>query len=194
MNECIFYGTVYNPPRTRWDSVNPGNYFVKFSLALRSRSKGRWYVDYIDIFAFMRKADIIIEKLSKGSKVCCVCYVRTKFKKLDDGTWQKQVFFVLRRIYFIRDTYKKRDEYFDNAAENVFTGELGRILVDCNDDPNDSTASEADRKELINAEANLFMAKTGLLGEANKDSAAAFDEISAMIDTLEREAGGGSIV
>lgn len=192
MNECIFYGTVFNPPTARMDTVIAGRYFVKFVLCLRSYAHGKWHFDYIDLFAFMWRADLVLQRLKKGSKVCCVCYCRTKLKKLDDGTFRKQVFFVISRIYFIRDTYKKRDEYFDEAEENVFVGELGKIFIDCSDE-NDATASEEDRKELISAEASMFMVKNGLLPEAEESNSTEFDEISNMIDTLEKEAGGSIV-
>lgn len=155
------------PSKKRYDKVHPDRYYNVITLRIVSRlQSGDYRQDFFRLFAFGRMADIVEEKVHKGTKICVRCFAREFHERnFRSGGFTSRIAFILRELDVI--SYVDKPEYFEDYDENVFTQGLEETL-------------------------ESYLPGTSKISQTLSAKAASsldFDEIDKMMDMLNADSG-----
>ena len=103
MNECFFIGRLTKDPDF---SVNGENMRCTFTLAIQ-RDRDRENADFINITAFNRLAEIVLNNCKKGSKIMVNANVHNNNYTSKEGTQVYGFDFVAQKIEFLEPKNKE---------------------------------------------------------------------------------------
>lgn len=107
MNNCSFIGRIANQPELRFTPGN-GMAVLKFSLAVNRKFK-KDEVDFINIVAFNKTAEIIQSYFKKGDMIALETHVQTGSYNAQDGTKRYTTDFIVDSFYFVGGNKKENN-------------------------------------------------------------------------------------
>lgn len=110
MNKAIITGRVTAPPKTQ----QTGDLLIaKYSLAVDRRKRGE--VDFINIVAFGKQAELAEKYLTKGMKIGVTGRIQTGSWKAQDGSTRHSFDVVAEELEFLQNKS-------ENSAQSVEEG------------------------------------------------------------------------
>lgn len=169
MNHCIFAGYVSLAPSKKIYMKNdPSAYYCKILLRMIARNAdGSFRHDYVKLFGWGKMADIIDERVTKGSKICVRCIARETRYTNEIGRVSSYIIFVIRELDVI--SYADMPEFFDDYKDSVFGDDIDEALDSC-----------------IPGESRIEQ----ILSERANSSLKAFEGVDKFIDELGKDKSG----